>query len=91
MLHGVPWFLLGCLWAILYCEYRGFRRRLKLVAQIRALESELAVSSEEYFESAKAYRDVRNELIDLLAAAQSARANKTSQSRRLAAPAPRHL
>ncbi|HXS05535.1 MAG TPA: hypothetical protein VN723_02000 [Rhizomicrobium sp.] len=80
MLHGVQslfgapalayalWFLLGSLWAVLLCEYRAFRRRQKLIAQIHALESELAVSSEEYFESAQAYRDVRSALLDILAA-----------------------
>lgn len=76
MLDGVPWFLLGSLWAVLFCEYRAFRRRQKLVADIRALESELAVSSEEYFEIAQAYRDVRRELLDLLAAAKSARVQR---------------
>ena len=68
MLHGVPWFLLGSLWAVLYCEYRAFRKRLKLAAHIRVLESELS-ASEDYFASEKHHQDrIRAELLDLLAA-----------------------
>src|SRR6201999_1679769 len=67
MLHGVPWFLLGSLWAVLFCEYRAFRARLKLSDRIQALESELHVIEEEHFESQKAYRNVRIALLDLLA------------------------
>jgi hypothetical protein len=73
MLHGVPWFLVGALWAFLYSEYRGFRRRLKLSAHIRTLEMELETRSEEHFESEQAYRDVRIELLDLLETARVAR------------------
>lgn len=73
MLHGVPWFLVGALWAFLYSEYRGFRRRLKLAGHIRALERELETRAEEHFESEQAYRNVRNELLDLLEAARVAR------------------
>ena len=79
MLHGVQvffsapahadvlWFVLGASWAALICEYRAFRRRLKLVAHIRALDTELHVSEEELFESEKAYRNVRLALLELLA------------------------
>ena len=67
MLHGVPWFLLGSLWAVLFCEYRAFRARLKLSDHIHALESELHVMEEEHFESQKAYRNVRIALLDVLA------------------------
>jgi hypothetical protein len=80
MLHGVPWFLLGSLWAVLYCEYRAFRRRLKLAAHIRMLEAELS-ASEEYFASEKEYQDrIRAELLDLLAAARSSRGNRASRA-----------
>ena len=81
MLHGVPWFLLGSLWAVLFCEFRAFRRRLKLVAHIRVLESEL-MNAEDHYLSDRAERDrIRSELLDLLAAAQ-ARANKPSREMR---------
>jgi hypothetical protein len=97
MLNGVPsffgapalayalWFLLGALWAVLFCEYRAFRARQKLIAQIRALEGELAVSSEEYFESAQAYRGVRSALLDILAAARSRTNEPSSEIRSIAA------
>jgi len=70
MLHGVPWFLIGALWALLYSEYRGFRRRMKLADYIRSLETELETRAEEHFESERAYRDVRIELLDLLETAR---------------------
>ena len=86
MLQGVPWFLLGSLWAVLFCEYRAFRRRLKLSDHIRALESELN-ASEEHFDSERAYLDrLRGELLELLAAAEKTRAGKTAR-----APKPRRL
>jgi hypothetical protein len=76
MLHGVPWFLLGSLWAVLFCEYRAFRRRLKLAVQIRVLESELS-ASEYYFASEKHHQHrIRAELLDLLAAAKSSREHR---------------
>jgi hypothetical protein len=73
MLHGVPWFLVGALWAFLYSEYRGFRRRLSLAGHIRALETELETRAEEQFESEQAYRGVRIELLDLLEIARVVR------------------
>ena len=73
MLHAVPWFLLGSLWAFLFSEYRAFQQRLKLAAHIRALETELATRADEQFECEKAYRNVRIELLDLLEAARSSR------------------
>jgi hypothetical protein len=85
MLHAVPWFLLGSLWAVLFCEYRGFRTRLKWTAHIRFLESELS-ATEEHFESERAYHDrLRAELLDLLAAAKSARTGKAAPDLRQAA------
>lgn len=76
MLHGVPWFLLGSLWAVLYCEYRGYRRRAKLAAQIHALEDELAIRADEQFECERAYRDVRLELLDVLEHARTPRVTR---------------
>jgi hypothetical protein len=73
MLHGVPWFLVGALWAFLYSEYRGFRQRMKLAGHIRALETEMETRAEEHFESEQAYREVRIELLDLLETARVAR------------------
>lgn len=80
MLQAVPWFLLGSLWAVLFCEYRAFRRRQKLVAQIRVLESELS-ASEEYFASERHHQDrIRAELLALLAAAKSRREIRSSRA-----------
>ena len=73
MLHAVPWFLLGSLWALLFSEYRAFQQRLKLAAHIHALEAELATRADEQFECEKAYRSVRIELLDLLEVAKSPR------------------
>lgn len=70
MIHGVPWFIVGALWAFLYSEYRSFRRRMKLADYIRSLETELETRAEEHFESERAYRDVRIELLDLLETAR---------------------
>lgn len=79
MLQGVPWFILGALWAILFCEYRGFRMRRKMADRIHALESRLAASNEE-FENEFAYNDrIRAELLAMLAMANSARARRASR------------
>jgi hypothetical protein len=79
MLQGVPWFILGALWAILFCEYRAFRLRLKWTAHIRALESRLAASAED-FENEFAYNDrIRAELLAMLAMANSARARRATR------------
>ena len=73
------WFVLGSLWAILVCEYRAFRRRLKLVAHIRVLESDL-MHAEDNFLSEQIHNDqIRAELLDVLKRAQSARARKRSR------------
>src|ERR1700685_2797808 len=73
MLHGVPWLLLGSLWAILFSEYRAFRARMKLGIYIRRLEAEAAVRAQELFESEQAYRNVRLELLSLLEPPQGSR------------------
>ena len=73
MLHGVPWFLLGSLWALLFCEYRGFRKRLAMAAHIRTLETELMHAEDRFLGEQVRNDRVRAELLDLLAAVQSAR------------------
>jgi|SRR6185312_11021039 len=71
------WFVLGSLWAVLVCEYRAYRRRLKLVAHIRVLETEL-MHAEDHFLSEQTLNDrVRAELLDMLGAARSSRFGKT--------------
>ena len=63
------WFVLGSLWAVLVCEYRAYRRRLKLVAHIRVLETEL-MAAEDYYLSERTRNDrIRSELLKLLKAA----------------------
>jgi hypothetical protein len=63
------WFVLGSLWAVLVCEYRAYRRRLKLVAHIRVLETEL-MHAEDHFLSEQTRNDrIRSELLKLLKAA----------------------
>jgi hypothetical protein len=67
MLHGVPWFLLGSLWAIFLCEWRASRARKMLKQQIFSLQAEIAAKTEDQVESEHAYRDyVRSQLLDLL-------------------------
>ena len=67
------WFVLGSLWALLVCEYRAYRRRLKLVAHIRVLETEL-MHAEDHFLSERTHSDnIRAELLALLAAAKTSR------------------
>lgn len=67
------WFILGSLWAVLVCEYRAYRRRVKMVAHIRVLETEL-MNAEDHYLTERTHSDrVRAELLDLLAAARKHR------------------
>lgn len=78
MLHAVPWFLLGSLWAVLYCEYRAYRRRMKLVAHIQMLENELMLAEDHYLSEQNQNDLVRAELLKFLAAARAKRRNRIS-------------
>jgi hypothetical protein len=73
------WFVLGALWAALVCEYRAFRKRVKIVAHIRVLESEL-MAVEDHYLSERTHSDrIRAELLDLLAAASRVRRREAAE------------
>jgi len=77
------WFLLGSLWAALFCEYRAFRKRLKLADHIRMLESDL-MRAEDNFVAARIQNDrIRTELLKLLAAARAGRSAQAGKVTRL--------
>ena len=61
--------MLGSLWAVLVCEYRAYRRRLKLVAHIRVLETELMHAEDHYLSEQTRNDRIRSELLKLLKAA----------------------
>jgi hypothetical protein len=70
------WFVLGALWAVLVCEYRAHRRRVKIVAHIRVLESELMAAEDHYLSERTQNDRIRAGLLGLLAAAQSSREHR---------------
>ncbi len=67
------WFILGSLWAVLVCEFRAFKRRVRMVAHIRVLETEL-MNAEDHYLSEHTHNDrIRAELLDMLAKAKASR------------------
>jgi len=67
------WFILGALWAVLVCEFRSQRKRMKMVAHIRILETELMNAEDMFLNEQRRNDRIRATLLDLLAAARTSR------------------